>query len=60
MEDVDWRLRERFGASRSGDLLDKMVDFANDSRFGAPQKVIDYLGGTGLDVNKLTTIFILK
>ncbi len=53
MEEIDWRLRERFNASHSGDLLDKMVDFAADSRFAAPQKVIDYLGGTSLDVSDI-------
>nr|CAH0109071.1 unnamed protein product [Daphnia galeata] len=50
MEEVDWRLRERFNASRSGELLDKTIDFTTDSSYQAPSKVTDYLQGTKLDI----------
>jgi hypothetical protein len=59
MEEVDWRLRERFNASRSGELLDKTIDFATDSSYQAPSKVTDYLQGTKLDVSILKVYFYL-
>ena len=51
LEEIDWRLRERFNASRSGELLDKMIDFTVDSNYQAPSKVTDYLKATKLDVS---------
>jgi acyl-CoA reductase-like NAD-dependent aldehyde dehydrogenase len=51
LEEIDWRLRERFNASRSGELLDKTIDFTADSCYQAPSKVTDYLQGTKLDVS---------
>ncbi|XP_046456793.1 uncharacterized protein LOC124203933 [Daphnia pulex] len=50
LEEIDWRLRERFNASRSGELLDKTIDFTEDSCYQAPSKVTDYLQGTKLDI----------
>lgn len=52
-DEVEWRLRERFSASRSGTLLDKMVDFPEDSQFEAPKKLLEFLEGTRLDVHVL-------
>jgi cephalosporin hydroxylase len=51
LEEIDWRLRERFNASRLGELLEKTVDFTADSSYQAPKKVTDYLQGTQLDVS---------
>lgn len=50
-DEIEWRLRERFSASRSGTLLDKMVDFPQDPRFEAPGKLIEQLEATRLDVS---------
>lgn len=51
LEEVDWRLKERFNASRTGELLDKTIDFTVDSRFPCPSKVTEYLQTTKLDVS---------
>lgn len=50
-EEIEWRLRERFSASRTGALLDKMIDFPEESRFEAPKKVLDHLGESHLEVS---------
>lgn len=51
LDEISWRLRERFSASRSGDLLDKMVDFSTDPRYEAPRKLTEYLKGTQLEAS---------
>lgn len=50
LEEVDWRLKERFNASRTGELLDKTIDFTVDSRFPCPSKVTEYLQTTKLNI----------
>lgn len=60
LEEITWRLNERFTASRSGDLLNKMVDFSTDSRFGAPKLLTDYLEGTQLNVITKITNWIIS
>lgn len=51
LDDVEWRLRERFSACRSGALLDKTVDFSSDEQFQGPTEVSEYLNKTQLDVS---------
>ncbi|XP_057369530.1 betaine aldehyde dehydrogenase-like [Daphnia carinata] len=50
LEEVDWRLKERFISSRSGELLDKTIDFTVDARFPCPSKVTEYFQTTKLDI----------
>lgn len=57
LEEVDWRLKERFSASRTGELLDKTVDFTADSRFQCPSQVTEYLKKTKLDVGSTDISF---
>lgn len=51
LEDVTWRLKDRFKNGRSGDVLDAFVDFASCPRFQAPKAVSDFLQNTPLDVS---------
>ena len=52
LEDVSWRLRERFAECRTGHLLNSMTDICDHVQFSVGKQVSDYLESTNLEVNQ--------
>ena len=53
LEDVSWRLRQRFIACRSGHILAHDTDLGDHTEFAITSSVIQYLETTNLEVGIL-------
>ena len=51
LEQVTWRLRERFTRCHAGHVLNKATDLADHPQFAVQQRIADYLEAVDVEVS---------